>query len=106
MSDWQRISSIVPGCETWQKDLKDGHLTVIVGREPDGWHLSISHRTNHVKPRSGRYPRWGEIREARYRFVPDGVSMGMILPPVEEYVNVAETCFHLWELHDLPITER
>lgn len=99
MNDWVRVPDVglTPGCETWQKTLKDGHLTVIVGREPEGWHLSISHRTNHRAPRPGRYPRWGEIKEARYRFVPADVTMCMILPPPEEYVNVASTCFHLWE---------
>lgn len=98
-SRWVQVANPfpIPGCATWQKTLKDGHLTVIVGEESGGWHLSISHRTNHDPPRPGRYPRWGEIKEARYRFVPDGVTMCMVLPPEREYVNLADTCFHLWE---------
>ena len=67
-----------------------------MGREPGvGWHLSISHRTKALKP--GRYPKWGEIKDARYRFTPHDVSMCMVLPPPEDYLNVHETCFHLWE---------
>jgi hypothetical protein len=95
---WEHVSSPVPLCETWQRDVKDGHLTVIVGREPEGWHLSISHRTNSSPPRPGRNPKWGEIKEARYRFTPADVTMAMILPPMDEYVNVMETCFHLWQI--------
>lgn len=99
MAEWARVpdSGFTPGCAKWQKDLKDGHLTVIVGRESAGWHMSISHRTNHQRPRTGRYPRWGEISQARYRFVPAEVTMCMILPPPEEFVNVMTSCFHLWE---------
>ena len=97
---WRQVPTVdfLAGLETWQRDLKDGHLTVIVGKEPNvGWHMSISHRTNHAEPRPGRYPKWGEIKEARYRFVPADVTMCMILPPPDEYVNMHETCFHLWE---------
>jgi hypothetical protein len=54
------------------------------------WHLSISHPI--------RYPQWDEIREARYRLVPDNVTMAMLLPPKAEYVNVDENCFHLYEI--------
>lgn len=97
MSDWSPVPSMIPGCEAWQKNVGDGHLTVLVAKEPEGWHLSISHRTNHHPPRAGRNPRWNEIKDARYRFTPHDVSMCMILPPPDEYVNVMETCFHLWE---------
>ena len=100
MSDWIRVpdSPMAPSCEVWQRNVGDGHLTVMVGQEPGvGWHLSISHNTNHQPPRPGRNPRWNEIKDARYRFTPDAVTMCMILPPADEYVNVHETCFHLWE---------
>lgn len=81
-----------------QRTVHDGHLTVIVGREPPGWHLSISHRTNEMRPRPKRYPTWDEIADARYRFCPDDVTMAMLLPPREEYVNLHETTFHLHEI--------
>ena len=81
-----------------QRDVHDGHLSVIVGREPQGWHLSISHRTNEMRPRPKRYPTWDEIADARYRFVPDEVTMAMLLPPRDQYVNLHATTFHLHEI--------
>lgn len=86
----------------FQRTLADGHLSVFVAREPHGWHLSISHRRNLVLPGGGsppgRLPTWEEIRDARYRFVPDDVTMAMLLPPSGEYVNQMETCMHLWQV--------
>jgi hypothetical protein len=112
MTGWKRVPlgaagdllvDQCPGIRAHQRDLEDGHLTVLAGREPEHpggpkWHLSISHRTSEATPQPGRYPTWDEIKEARYRFVPDGVTMAMLLPPKAEYVNVHETCFHLWEI--------
>jgi hypothetical protein len=78
----------------------DSHCTVLVGREPLGpngelrWHLSISHRL--------RYPTWDEIADARYRFIPDEVTVVMFLPPRREYVNLHPNCFHLHEIVELP----
>jgi len=102
--EWRRLPGDVlfPGQQIWQRQVSDGHLSVIVGIESEGWHMSISHRTNHTPPRPGRYPKWGEIKEARYRFCPADISMCMILPPPEEYINVHPTCFHLHEHHGKP----
>lgn len=66
-----------------------GSCRVIVGQEPAGWHLSISHHR--------RLPTWEEVREARYHFVPDEITMAMILPPKSQYVNMHRWCFHLWQ---------
>lgn len=66
-------------------------LRVIVAWEPGlGWHLSISHPS--------RYPAWEEIRDARYDLLPDACTMGMLLPPRAEYINVHPNCFHLYEV--------
>jgi hypothetical protein len=54
------------------------------------WHLSIAH--------SNRYPNWEEIKEARYRLLPDEVTMAILLPPKDQYVNVHKNCFHLHEI--------
>lgn len=54
------------------------------------WHLSIAHQT--------RYPSWDEIKEARYRLLPEDVTMAMLLPPKGHYVNLHENCFHLHEI--------
>lgn len=67
-----------------------GECRVFVGIEDDRWHLSIAH------PR--RLPTWDELRDARYRFVPDAVVMAMLLPPKADYVNYHLYCFHLWEI--------
>ena len=56
------------------------------------WHLSIAHRR--------RYPTWDEIADARYEFVPNDVMMAMLLPPMEQYVNLNEHVFHLWQIAD------
>jgi hypothetical protein len=93
-----------PGMRGYQRRAPDGHLTVFVAQAAwpgwDGpqWHLSVSHRTDEHPPKPGRYPAWDEVAEARHRFIPDDVTMAMLLPPETEYVNVHETCFHLWQV--------
>lgn len=93
---WRKIKAPIPGVKAIQKEVHDGHLTVLVGQEPDGWHLSISHRLTNREP--GRYPTWDEIKDARYRFAPLDITMAMLLPPQDEYVNAHPTTFHLWEV--------
>ena len=61
-------------------------------RELELWHLSIAHRH--------RYPTWDEIADVRYELVPDEVTMAMLLPPLGQYVNEHEFCFHLWQIDD------
>lgn len=85
------IQSPVPTCKAW----KLGQCTVFAGIENGKWHLSISH--------PNRYPQWDEIKEARYRFVPDRAMMVMILPPRSEYVNIHPNCFHLHEIDERTI---
>ena len=63
---------------------------VLVSQDGGLWHLSISHPT--------RYPTYDEIKEARYKFLPDELRMAMIFPSKREFVNVHNNCFHLWEL--------
>nr|DAP24672.1 MAG TPA: hypothetical protein [Caudoviricetes sp.] len=62
-------------------------ITIDAGR----WHLSIA--TNHPL---GYY----EIKKIRYMFLPDGIQVAQIFPPREEFVNVHENCYHLWEIKD------
>jgi hypothetical protein len=89
--------SALPGMEAYQREVQDGHLSVFAGREPDGFHMSISHRTSDGRRAPGRYPTWDEIYDARYRFCPPHLTMAMLLPPKEDYVNIHATTFHLWE---------
>lgn len=77
---------------------KMGSCRVLVSRDPiiergieiTRWHLSISHPL--------RYPKWDEIKEARYRFLPADITVAMLLPPPSEYVNLHKNCFHLHEI--------
>ncbi|KKL90603.1 hypothetical protein LCGC14_1903060 [marine sediment metagenome] len=67
-----------------------GECSVIVSKDAGKWHLSIAHPS--------RYPTLDEIRDARYKFLSNDLHVAMIYPPKEEYVNVHNNCFHLWEL--------
>lgn len=53
------------------------------------WHLSAS--TNHT---IGYY----ELKELRYEFMPNAMFVAQIFPPREEFVNLDQNCFHLWQL--------
>ena len=88
--NWKEIASPIGFCKAYRASVGDGELAVIVGQEPEKWHLSISH--------TNRLPVWSEIKEARYEFVPDKVTMAMILPPKAEYVNLHPTTMHLYEI--------
>lgn len=86
--NWKEIASPMHYCRAYRW----GYVQVFVGQEPGiGWHLSIS--------TPYRNPTWEEIRQARYDFCPHDVTMAMVLPPVAEYLNVHEFCFHL---HQIP----
>lgn len=100
-SEWREqeagtIAGVHSTCH--QRNVHDGHLTVVITDEPeDGLHLSISHRSNSRKPRPGRYPTWDEISDARNQFLPADVWFVMHFPTPDEYVNLHETTFHLYE---------
>jgi hypothetical protein len=70
-----------------------GDCSVIITHDNSKtWHLSIAC--------SWRYPTWNEIAEARYRLLPGDITMALLLPPLEEYVNVHKNCFQLHEIPD------
>jgi hypothetical protein len=82
-----------PPSASWTRAfITDTGCSVLVAVESGRWHLSIAH--------PDRYPTWDEIREARYALVPNHVTMAMLLPPRQEYVNIHPHCFHLWEVRD------
>ena len=66
-----------------------GPLRILVGKEPMGMHISISHPT--------RYPTWGEIKHIKYTLYPDN-NMAMFFPPKDQFVNISKNCFHLLEV--------
>lgn len=83
-------SLIVPNVNSYLRTYALGECSLIVTKELGRFHMSIAH------PR--RYPTWDEIAEARYRVIPEHVTMVMVLPPLREYVNTHENCFQLKEV--------
>lgn len=69
---------------------KNGLCTIIITIDAGLWHLSISTPTES--------PTYSQIKEARYKFLPDNLYMGQIFPPKAEFVNLHPFCHHLWEL--------
>ncbi len=59
-----------------------------------GWHMSIS--------AGNRDPIWEEIRDAWYDLVPGASERNgaMFFPPLDEYVDVCDHCFHI---HEVPL---
>ena len=53
------------------------------------WHLSAS--TNHP---IGYY----ELKELRYKFLPNAMYFAQIFPPREHFVNIYDNCYHLWQI--------
>lgn len=66
----------------------NAYYTVDAGKH----HISISH--------TKRLPTWDEVKASR-GLVPDDVTMAMLLPPGEDYINIHNFCFHLWEIRDV-----
>ncbi len=64
---------------------------IFINKEDDRWHLSVS---------AGHTLGYYELKDIRYKFMPNDMSVAQIFPPREEFVNVHEYCFHLWELDE------
>jgi len=72
-------------------------LRLFVSVDDHVLHMSISHPT--------RYPTWDEILRTRYKFFDAKTEMVMYMPKKEEYVNIHQNCFHLYELRGLMTVE-
>lgn len=99
MTKWKQIPIPVQMKEAQKRGLleqdlaiyKKGDFTCMVGTMPNGKkHLSISH--------PWRVVTWEEIKDARYEFIIGKRYMAMILPPLDEYVNLHQNCWHLHEV--------
>lgn len=64
---------------------------IFINSEDGAWHLSVS--ANHTL---GYY----ELKEIRYKFMPNDMQVAQIFPPREEFINLHENCFHLYELRE------
>jgi hypothetical protein len=69
---------------------KMGRCIVIVTNDNGKWHLSISCKDCQ--------PSYKEIKEARYKYLPNDIYVAQIFPPQEEFVNVHTYCHHLWQI--------
>lgn len=88
-SRWKKRGEICGGeWYTW------GDVKAIVSKDDGLWHVLVS------LPK--RYPTWEEIKSAWYELVPEAETHygAIVLPPVKEYVNLHQNCFHVYELSD------
>lgn len=69
-----------------------GDMALIVSHseEEGGWHLSMSHKN--------KLPTYEEMKDFRYKFLPNGINVCEIFPPRERFVNIHKFCRHLWEM--------
>lgn len=95
---WEQMPSSGPLLTFYAARRPDGKLMAALAREPSGWHMSVSFTPAPDQPL--RLPTWDELKDARYRFVPDRARMAALLPPRAEWVDVHPTCLHLWEIRD------
>ena len=81
----------IRNCHIW---ISDSNLKVFYSEDnTPKWrwlkHLSVS--------RKNRYPTWDEIVLVKEKFMGD-INVAMILPRKEDYINIHENCFHLWQI--------
>uniref|UniRef100_UPI003F49152D DUF7694 domain-containing protein n=1 Tax=Promicromonospora sp. CA-291202 TaxID=3240016 RepID=UPI003F49152D len=88
---WTQVPTFLG--KAYAADVPDGTLHAVVTHEPQGWHVSVSFSGAML-----RLPTWDELKDARYRFVPDRAHMAALLPPRAEWVDIHPTCLHLWEI--------
>lgn len=64
-------------------------MALIIAIEDGKWHLSVS----------AKFPLgYHQLKDIRYKFLPNDIQIAQIFPPREEFVNVHECCWHLWEI--------
>lgn len=96
---WTRMfGSLKEATHGHEAIVPDGVLHAITTKEPGGWHLSVSFKPTGDNPL--RLPTWDELKDARYRFVPDRFTMAALLPPRAEWVDFHPTALHLWQIPD------
>ena len=62
---------------------------ILINIEGGAWHMSIA-----TKHPLGYY----ELKQLRYKFMPDNMQVAQIFPSRAEFVNVHENCYHLWQI--------
>lgn len=64
-------------------------MLLIIAIEAGRWHLSVS-----AKFSLG----YQQLKDVRYKFLPNDIQVAQVFPPREEFVNVHRNCWHLWEI--------
>ena len=67
-----------------------GEFVIIVSHEKCGWHLSVS--------KKNCLPTYDELKDIRYKYLPDRINACEIFPPRKKFVNVHPYCRHLFEM--------
>lgn len=86
------IESPVP----WARAYRYGGYVVLVGFEAGGWTMMIAH------PRM--YASWDVIQAARYEFIPQDVTMAVMVPAMNEQVSNRNHCLYLHEIRESKVS--
>jgi hypothetical protein len=75
-----------------------GGCTVFIGHVQEiGYHMTIGHKS--------RFPSWIEVHSAVIHFIPNNVSMALLLPPpAQDKKDLVNNAFHLYEIRRNPQT--
>lgn len=66
-------------------------MNLIIAIEAGKWHLSVS----------AKFPLgYQQLKDIRYKFLPNDIQVAQIFPSREEFVNVHQNCWHLWEINN------
>lgn len=78
----------------WPSPYKSGRLRALFSIDETHHgalrHLSVSHKN--------RTPTWEELLQARSIFFEDDTDCMMVMPVAEDYVNVHQYAFHIWQI--------
>lgn len=82
-TEWDQYGQYSTGCFKYKGKI------ILITIDDGKWHMSIS---------ANRPLGYYEMKQMRYMFLPNRVSAAQIFPPREEFVNLHENCYHLFEI--------
>jgi hypothetical protein len=64
-------------------------MHIFINKEEGTWHLSVS----------AKFPLgYQQLKDVRYKFMPDKMTVAQIFPPRDQFVNLQECTWHLWQI--------
>ncbi len=64
-------------------------MNIFVNKEEGTWHLSAA----------AKFPLgYQQLKDVRYKFIPDKMTVAQIFPSREQFINEHENCWHLWQI--------